>query len=72
MTDGKVSLATDPATADSPERAGWNGRQRVVIERVWPEIDGGRFPIKRTIGEDVTETRAIQVAKLTPVRATGQ
>ena len=29
------------------------GRQRVVIEGVRPEIDGGRFPIKRTIGEDV-------------------
>lgn len=30
-----------------------HGRQRVVIERVRPEIDGGRFPIKRTVGEDV-------------------
>src|SRR5262245_49862173 len=30
------------------------GRRRVVIERVWPEIDGGRFPIKRTVGESVT------------------
>jgi starch synthase (maltosyl-transferring) len=29
-------------------------RRRVVIERVWPEIDGGRFPIKRTVGEQVT------------------
>lgn len=29
------------------------GRQRVVIEGVRPEIDGGRFPIKRTIGEEV-------------------
>jgi starch synthase (maltosyl-transferring) len=27
---------------------------RVIIERVWPEIDGGRFPIKRTSGERVT------------------
>ena len=26
---------------------------RVVIEAVSPEIDGGRFPIKRTVGEDV-------------------
>ena len=26
---------------------------RVVIERVDPEIDGGRYPIKRTIGEKV-------------------
>ena len=28
--------------------------RRVVIERVWPEIDAGRFPIKRTVGEQVT------------------
>ena len=28
-------------------------RSRVVIEGVQPEIDNGRFPIKRTIGEDV-------------------
>ncbi len=26
---------------------------RVVIEGVAPEIDGGRFPIKRTVGEEV-------------------
>jgi len=29
------------------------GRVRVVIEAVKPEIDGGRFPIKRVIGEEV-------------------
>jgi starch synthase (maltosyl-transferring) len=29
------------------------GRQRVVIERVTPEVDGGRFPIKRVVGEKV-------------------
>jgi starch synthase (maltosyl-transferring) len=29
------------------------GRQRVIIEGVQPEIDGGRYPIKRTIGESV-------------------
>ncbi|HYG64094.1 MAG TPA: alpha-1,4-glucan--maltose-1-phosphate maltosyltransferase [Thermoanaerobaculia bacterium] len=29
------------------------GRQRVIIEGVEPEIDCGRFPIKRTIGETV-------------------
>ena len=27
------------------------GRQRVVIERVTPEIDAGRFPAKRTAGD---------------------
>lgn len=30
-----------------------DGRQRVQIEGVSPEIDGGRFPIKRTVGETV-------------------
>ncbi|PKL43302.1 MAG: alpha-1,4-glucan--maltose-1-phosphate maltosyltransferase, partial [Planctomycetes bacterium HGW-Planctomycetes-1] len=30
-----------------------NGRIRVAIEAVTPEIDDGRFPIKRTIGEPV-------------------
>ena len=30
-----------------------DGRQRVVIESVRPQIDGGRFPIKRTPGESV-------------------
>jgi starch synthase (maltosyl-transferring) len=30
-----------------------NGRKRVVIEAVSPEIDGGRFPAKRVVGEKV-------------------
>lgn len=29
------------------------GRRRVVIESITPEIDGGRFPVKRTVGESV-------------------
>jgi starch synthase (maltosyl-transferring) len=34
---------------------GWpeEGRRRVVITAVTPEVDGGRFPIKRTVGEKV-------------------
>src|SRR5215211_6953665 len=32
------------------------GRRRVVIERLQPEIDGGRFPIKRAVGESVIVT----------------
>jgi starch synthase (maltosyl-transferring) len=31
-----------------------DGRRRVIIEGVSPEIDAGRFPIKRTVGEQVT------------------
>jgi len=30
-----------------------DGRRRVVIEGVRPEIDGGRFPIKRVLGQSV-------------------
>ena len=29
------------------------GRVRVVIEGVMPEIDSGRYPIKRIVGEEV-------------------
>jgi starch synthase (maltosyl-transferring) len=36
----------------TPDRA--DGRRRVVIESVTPEIDGGQFAAKRTIGERVT------------------
>jgi starch synthase (maltosyl-transferring) len=27
------------------------GESRVVIERIWPEIDGGRFAVKRAVGD---------------------
>jgi starch synthase (maltosyl-transferring) len=29
------------------------GRRRVVVDKVRPEIDGGRFPVKRVVGETV-------------------
>jgi starch synthase (maltosyl-transferring) len=29
------------------------GRRRTIIEGVTPEVDGGRYPIKRTVGESV-------------------
>jgi starch synthase (maltosyl-transferring) len=32
------------------------GRRRVIVERLRPEIDAGRFPIKRTVGEPVVVT----------------
>ena len=46
----------DPTIEKSPGAAAFtgDGRQRVVIEHVTPEIDGGRFPIKRVVGETVT------------------
>jgi starch synthase (maltosyl-transferring) len=45
--------ATTTSRAPRPRGTPGDGRRRVVIEGVWPEIDAGRFPIKRTVGEDV-------------------
>ncbi len=39
--------------SQGPERT-VDGRQRVVIEAVTPETDGGRFPARRSVGETVT------------------
>jgi starch synthase (maltosyl-transferring) len=33
--------------------------RRVVVEGVLPQVDGGRFPIKRTVGEEVVVTADI-------------
>lgn len=30
-----------------------DGRQRIVIEQVWPEIDNGRFPVKRFLNDEI-------------------
>ncbi len=40
-------------TAQSPSPLAGEGRRRVMIERVSPEVDGGRFPAKRTVGDTV-------------------
>ncbi|MCC2641531.1 MAG: alpha amylase catalytic region [Nitrospira sp.] len=57
--------AQNPATAEAPKSkkasqtavapivADQDGRRRVVIERVRPEVDGGLYPIKRVRGETV-------------------
>jgi len=48
------------STASSPGEHE-DDRCRVVIERVQPEVDGGRFPIKRVTGESVRVTAWIHV-----------
>jgi starch synthase (maltosyl-transferring) len=54
----------DPRAAVAPDHRAerqlpTTGRRRVVIEHVQPEIDGGRFPIKRTPGESILVTADI-------------
>lgn len=41
---------------DASLDTGLEGRSRVAIENVQPEIDAGRFPIKRVVGERVVVT----------------
>ncbi len=43
-----VRANTDPTEAVA------EGRRRVVIESIWPQVDGGRFPIKRVTGDAIT------------------
>jgi starch synthase (maltosyl-transferring) len=47
---------TSPASLVSVPELDSQLLQRVVIEAVEPQVDGGRFPIKRTVGEDVVVT----------------
>jgi starch synthase (maltosyl-transferring) len=35
------------------------GRKRVIIEEISPQVDGGRYPAKRTLGDIVTVTAAV-------------
>ena len=43
-----------PSTSEQPTTGLDQGRARAVIENVKPEIDCGRFPAKRTVGENMT------------------
>jgi len=42
-----------PAPVEVAIKATVDGRKRIIIEGISPEVDGGRFPIKRTVGETV-------------------
>jgi starch synthase (maltosyl-transferring) len=48
----RVAVAQVPIPAAAPD----DRRRRVIVERVQPEIDAGRFPIRRTPGESVAVT----------------
>ena len=47
---------TAPAAARRLHDPSTAARRRVIVERLQPEIDAGRFPIKRVIGETVDVT----------------
>jgi starch synthase (maltosyl-transferring) len=47
------SISADAGPRDGRGREPVKGRQRVVIERVRPQVDGGRYPAKGSRGEPV-------------------
>ncbi len=49
----KRRLGSPPLQPVRPAEAVADGRRRVSIEAVSPEVDGGRFPSKRSVGERV-------------------
>jgi starch synthase (maltosyl-transferring) len=48
-----TSTSTDPAAFPPADPLPGDARARFVISEVWPEVEGGRFPAKRTVGERV-------------------
>ncbi|HSW52531.1 MAG TPA: alpha-1,4-glucan--maltose-1-phosphate maltosyltransferase [Sulfuricaulis sp.] len=50
MTTNKTGSKTQASAAPIPG----DGRCRVVIENVWPEVNHGRYPAKRATGEMLT------------------
>src|SRR5258705_13127392 len=49
-----LGTSSDPATQREAALPDLQDRGRVIVERLVPEIDAGRFPIKRSVGEQVT------------------
>ena len=54
--DRALARGVAPASASAAPDTALQGRRRVVVDRVEPQVDGGRFAIKRTVGEPVTVT----------------
>lgn len=53
MTQAKARVKDDSQTEASLPSLPQEGRERVIIEGVTPQVDGGRFPAKRTVGDPV-------------------
>src|SRR5258706_6363432 len=54
VPSGRAANHDRAVTANASIRSvGDLSRHRIYIEDVYPLVDGGRFPVKRTIGEEV-------------------
>ncbi len=62
MTTIKESVrraAADLRTAREPDADAIGTRRTVVIERISPQLDGGRYPVKRVVGDQMLVTADI-------------
>ncbi len=51
-----IATVVEPA---EPEAGAIGSRRSIVIERVAPELDGGRYPVKRVVGDQLLVTADI-------------
>jgi starch synthase (maltosyl-transferring) len=61
MTKKVKSRPSPPGQRPAAGRDEASAPSRIVIENVRPEVDDGRFPVKRTVGEMVTVTADIHL-----------
>ena len=62
MTTTKAGLRRAIATVVEPPEAAADAvgsRRSVIIERIWPQLDGGRHPVKRVVGDQLLVTADI-------------
>jgi starch synthase (maltosyl-transferring) len=52
------AIATVAAPAE-PEAGALGSRRSIIIERIAPELDGGRYPVKRVVGDQLVVTADI-------------
>ncbi|MDQ3148946.1 MAG: DUF3416 domain-containing protein, partial [Chloroflexota bacterium] len=45
--------------ADEPGAGEIGSRRSIIIERITPELDGGRYPVKRVVGDQLLVTADI-------------
>src|SRR5688572_17244909 len=62
MTTTRASVRNAIATvveAAEPDAAAIGSRRSIIIERIAPELDGGRYPVKRVVGDQLVVTADI-------------
>src|SRR5687768_10270211 len=62
MTTTRASVRNAIATvveATEPDAAAIGSRRSIIIERIAPELDGGRYPVKRVVGDQLVVTADI-------------